>query len=46
MCKKINLAEKKIWQRWPANAARFLEICQKSEKSWALHKSGIAKLIR
>jgi hypothetical protein len=45
MCKKVNLAEKKIWQRWPANAARFFETGGKVQKSWALHKSGIAKLI-
>jgi hypothetical protein len=29
---KVDLAEKKIWRRWPANAARFLQIWQKSKK--------------
>ena len=32
--KKVDLAEKKIWRRWPANAARFFEIWRKSEKSF------------
>jgi len=39
-------AEKKIWRRWPANAARFFEIWWKSQSGGALHKSGLAKLIR
>jgi hypothetical protein len=32
MWKKVNLAEKKFWHRWPANAAKFFEIWRKSEK--------------
>jgi hypothetical protein len=46
MWKKVNLAEKKIWRRWPANAARFFQTRRKSEKSLSVHKSGLAKLIR
>jgi hypothetical protein len=46
MWKKVNLAEKKIWRRWPANATRFFQIWRKSEKSLSVHKSGLAKLIR
>jgi len=43
---KVDLAEKKIWRRWPANAARFFQIWRKSEKSLSVHKSGLAELIR
>jgi hypothetical protein len=46
MWKKINLAEKKIWRRWLANATRFFQIWRKSEKSLSVHKSGLAKLIQ
>jgi len=31
---KVDLAEKKIWRRWPANAARFL-------KSWVKRESDV-----
>jgi hypothetical protein len=46
MWKKVNLAEKKIWRRWPANAVRFFEIWQKSQSGGAMLKSGLAKLIQ
>jgi hypothetical protein len=46
MWKIVNLAEKKIWRWWPANATRFFQIWWKSEKSLSVHKSGLAKLIR